>query len=237
MEIKESSVSRHLVVMFAAVFVLSETAYAQQFMDVVHLKNGRIVNGIIIEQIPDETIKIQLQDGTLQVIRMAEIARIVKEPVNAYMQQLAGQRLRVTQLDGQWTGRIAGIYADGFDLATAGNNLLRYNLKDIVRLERSLGMERNVGKGLLIGCGVGTALVFATFADEVDSGRAWVGLAVLGNLVGALPGLAVGYMVKSETWENIPIAGMSGVSFSPTIDIKYDRSGYHGVFVGGSIRF
>ncbi len=228
---------RHLVVFFAAVFMMSEMADAQQLRDVVHLKNGSVVNGVIIEQIPNETIKIQLQDGTVLVFKMAEIDRIVKEPVNAFIQQFSGQRIRVTQHGNQITGRVEGIYSDGFDLVTTGNNLRRYHVKDIVRLERSLGMERNVGKGLLIGCGVGTALVVATFADDIESGEAWVGIVALGNLVGALPGLAIGYMVKSESWENVPIGSMNRVSFSPIVDVKYDRGGVRGVFVGGSIRF
>lgn len=228
---------RHLVVLFVTVFALSATADAQQLTDVVHLKNGSVVNGIIIEQIPNETIKLQLRDGRVLVIEMSEIDRIVKEPVNAIVQQLAGQRVRVTLNDSRTTGRISGIYADSFDLVTAGNMSGRYYVKDIDRLERSRGMERNVGKGLLIGCGVGTALVVLTFADDVDTGKAWVGLVTLGNLVGALPGLAVGYMVKSESWEDIPVAGMGGVSFRPTIDVKYDRGGNHGIFVGGRIRF
>ncbi len=228
---------RNLAVLFVAVFALIPVADAQQLTDVVHLKNGNVVNGIIIEQIPNETIKIQLRDGRMLIIEMSEIDRIVKEPVNAIIQQIAGQRVRVTHDGSRTIGRISGIYSDGFDLVTTGNMSGRYYVKDIVRLERSLGMERNVGKGLLIGCGVGTALVVLTFADDVDTGEAWVGLVTLGNLVGALPGLAVGYMVKSESWEDIPVAGMGGVSFRPTIDVKYDRGGNHGVFVGGRIRF
>ena len=228
---------RHLAVLFVAAYVLTPVADAQQLRDVVHLKNGDIVSGIIIEQIPNETIKIQLRDGRMRVIEMSEIDRIVKEPVNAIVQQLAGQRVRVTLHDNRMTGRISGTYSDGFDLVTSGNMPGRHYVKDIVRLERSLGMERNVGKGLLIGCGVGTALVVLTFADDVDTGKAWVGLVTLGNLVGALPGLAVGYMVKSESWEEIPVAGMGGVSFRPAINVRYDRGGDHGVFVGGRIRF
>lgn len=228
---------RHLALLFVTVFVLTSTADAQQLRDIVHLKNGNVVSGVIIEQIPYETITIQLPDGRVLVFEMSSIDRIVKEPVNAIVQQLAGQRVRVTLHDSRSTGRIAGIYTDGFDLVTSGSMTGRYYVKDIVRLERSLGMERNVGKGLLIGCGVGTALVVLTFADDVDTGKAWVGLVTLGNLVGALPGLAVGYMVKSESWEDVPVAGMGGISFQPTIDVRYDRGGNHGIFVGGRIRF
>ena len=48
--------------------------------DVVYLKNGSIIKGIIIEQIPNQTIKIQTADGSIFVYDMIDIVRIVKEP-------------------------------------------------------------------------------------------------------------------------------------------------------------
>jgi len=47
--------------------------------DVVYLKNGSIIRGIIVEQIPQESIKIQTADGSIFVYAMDEITRIVKE--------------------------------------------------------------------------------------------------------------------------------------------------------------
>lgn len=53
----------------------------QQMEDVVHLKNGGLIRGTIIEQIPGESLKIQTRDGSVFVYPMDEIAKISKEPV------------------------------------------------------------------------------------------------------------------------------------------------------------
>jgi TM2 domain-containing membrane protein YozV len=47
--------------------------------DVVYLKNGSIIKGTIIEQIPGKTIKIQTQDGNIFVYGFDDIAKITKE--------------------------------------------------------------------------------------------------------------------------------------------------------------
>ena len=55
--------------------------FAQQMEDVVYLKNGEIVWGTIIEQIPGESLKIQTADGSVFAYAMDEISKIVKESV------------------------------------------------------------------------------------------------------------------------------------------------------------
>jgi hypothetical protein len=56
--------------------------HAQQTMEeVVYLKNGSIIRGIIIEQVPNRTIKIQTADGNLFVYDVDEIEKLTKEPV------------------------------------------------------------------------------------------------------------------------------------------------------------
>ncbi len=62
-------------------FVMTSPAFAQRMEDVVHLKNGGLVRGIIIEQTPGESLKIQTRDGNVLVYTMDEIAKMSKEPV------------------------------------------------------------------------------------------------------------------------------------------------------------
>lgn len=50
--------------------------------DVVHLKNGKVIKGIITEQIPNKSLKIKLEDGTLFLYDMDEISQITKEVVD-----------------------------------------------------------------------------------------------------------------------------------------------------------
>ena len=53
---------------------------AQQMEDVVYLKNGSILRGTIIEHIPGQSLKIQVE-GRILVHTMEEIANTTREPV------------------------------------------------------------------------------------------------------------------------------------------------------------
>ncbi len=61
----------------------SATIFAQNYKEVVHLKNGSVIKGVIIEQVPNESLKIQTADGSLFVYKMSEVAKITKEEVSA----------------------------------------------------------------------------------------------------------------------------------------------------------
>jgi hypothetical protein len=49
--------------------------------DVLYLKNGSIIRGMIVQFIPDSTVKIQTADGSLFVFPSVEIEKIQKEDV------------------------------------------------------------------------------------------------------------------------------------------------------------
>lgn len=66
-----------IIVMLSASTVFTQS----QYEDVVYLKNGSIIRGVITEQIPNESIKIEISNGSIFVYRMDEIERIVREPV------------------------------------------------------------------------------------------------------------------------------------------------------------
>lgn len=63
--------------------LLCGTALAQNYKEVVYLKNGSIIYGVVIEQIPDKTIKIKTADGSLFVYQMSEVEKISKEEVHS----------------------------------------------------------------------------------------------------------------------------------------------------------
>ena len=71
---------RYIVIVCVIVFAVASHASAQHYEDVIYLKNGSIVRGVIIEQIPDDSVKIQIQGGSLFIFRMSEVLKIVKEP-------------------------------------------------------------------------------------------------------------------------------------------------------------
>ena len=62
---------------FAAIF----TCIAQDYQEVVYLKNGSVVRGFVIEIIPDEYLDIRTTNGRIRSIEMYDVERIVKERV------------------------------------------------------------------------------------------------------------------------------------------------------------
>ncbi len=68
-------------VLFFLMVVVPFVVLSQQhiYKDVVELKNGSVIKGIIIEQIPNQQIKIQTADGSLFVFQIDEIAKLRKE--------------------------------------------------------------------------------------------------------------------------------------------------------------
>jgi hypothetical protein len=69
---------------FIFIFLISFVAAAQtNYEDVVYLKSGSIIHGTIIEQIPNESIKIQTRDKNIFVFKIDEVMKITKEEVKA----------------------------------------------------------------------------------------------------------------------------------------------------------
>lgn len=52
---------------------------AQNYTEVVYLKNGSVIRGVIIEQIPNSSLKIQTADGSIFAYPIQEVERITKE--------------------------------------------------------------------------------------------------------------------------------------------------------------
>lgn len=56
-------------------FIFGQTPY----QEVVYLKNGKIIRGVIIEQIPNKSLKIQTADLSVFQFTLDEIDKITKE--------------------------------------------------------------------------------------------------------------------------------------------------------------
>jgi hypothetical protein len=64
--------------------ICSQSISAQtNYRDVVYLKNGSVVKGIIIENIPNDQIKLQTSDGNLFVYKYVDILKFGKEEATA----------------------------------------------------------------------------------------------------------------------------------------------------------
>lgn len=64
---------------------LSLVIYAQEVSeDVVYLKNGSVIRGIIIEQVPGKSLKLKTRDGNIFVYSFEDIEKITKEEAHQY---------------------------------------------------------------------------------------------------------------------------------------------------------
>jgi hypothetical protein len=68
-----------LLIIFLMAGAWGNRLFAQQGLyDVIYLKNGSIINGVITEQVPGQTIKVETRDKNVFVFREDEIEKIVK---------------------------------------------------------------------------------------------------------------------------------------------------------------
>lgn len=69
-------------VFFLLILILSGLVLGraqQQLEDVVYMKNGTVVRGTIVEQVPGKSLKIQTKDGNVFVFMLDDIQRTTKE--------------------------------------------------------------------------------------------------------------------------------------------------------------
>lgn len=62
-----------------ALLLSSASLMAQKNVETVYLKNGSVIRGTIIEQVPGQSLKVQTKDGSVFVYQMDEVERIAKE--------------------------------------------------------------------------------------------------------------------------------------------------------------
>ena len=67
------------IVFFWLIAFVTFSSWAEEYNDVVHLKNGSIIKGTIIEQIPGQLIKVENPEGNIVILNVEEISKIVKE--------------------------------------------------------------------------------------------------------------------------------------------------------------
>lgn len=65
------------LLILVAVFTLS----ANEYEEVVYLKNGSVVRGMVVETIPNESIKIRAKDGSVFFFWMKDVQKIIKEEI------------------------------------------------------------------------------------------------------------------------------------------------------------
>lgn len=99
---------RKIILAFAFV-AFATLSYGQSLQDVVYLKNGSIIRGIIVEQVPNQSLKIQTKDKNIFVFNFTEIEKIAKEG-----EEKKGRNVREAESTdpNQTNGLKAGVYIE-----------------------------------------------------------------------------------------------------------------------------
>jgi hypothetical protein len=116
--------------------VLCSAGFAQNnLQDVVYLKNGSVIRGLIVEQVPNESIKIETADRSVFFFKIDEIAKIAKEDRKP-------QRNNVSLKEGYQTLVELGY---GFKSGDYGLNVLKLNLIEQYRINNNFSVGLGTG--------------------------------------------------------------------------------------------
>lgn len=75
---------KRIILLSISILVLSYvSAFSQALEDVIYLKNGGIMRGTIIEQVPNQSLKLQTHDKNVFVYKFDEVEKITKEAVQS----------------------------------------------------------------------------------------------------------------------------------------------------------
>lgn len=72
----------HRILLLLCLLLVTTGVCAQKgYQDVIYLKNGSVVRGMVVEQVPGVSIKIETPDRSVFVFAMADVERITKETI------------------------------------------------------------------------------------------------------------------------------------------------------------
>ena len=185
-----------VLLLFALFTVHSFAQY--HYHDVVYLKNGSILRGVIIEQVPNQSIKIETADHSVFFFELGEVEKFTKEP-------LKGRRIVTKDSNALKTG-YRGIVEAGFQLGVGDWGDDRFKLNIINGYQITPHLSLGLGTGLHFYMDADAALV-PLFADF----RAYL----LDNKVSPYFSLGAGYSFNaSRNFDGVgvlinPAAGVS----------------------------
>lgn len=143
-------------------FLLSHFSRAQNNMeDVVYLKNGSIIHGTIVEQIPNETIKIQTADKNVFVYKMDEVSKITKEALPGNGKSTGKSK---SSSSGTFVAGDFGFAPGVGDISASGNGQYAEAKNDDYIINFDFVVGGRLAEGINFGLGVGFDKYKATSA-------------------------------------------------------------------------
>lgn len=79
---------KYILLSILSITIFTFANSQNNYEEVVYLKNGSVIRGVIVEQIPNKSIKIQTADRNIFVYEMDEIEKISKEDIESSSQNV-----------------------------------------------------------------------------------------------------------------------------------------------------
>lgn len=172
------------------------SADAQALQEIVYLKNGSIIRGVIVEQIPGTSLKIQTDDGSVFAYSMSEIEKITKDAKSK------SQRATASNSNSSFSVRYRGLVDVGYTLGVGlGQGI------DRIDVFTSHGVQ--IIPQLYIGGGVGFGYYYDASEIAVPI-FANIRTDILQSNITPFVDLKIGYSVT----------GITGFYLSPTLGCK-----------------
>lgn len=187
---------------------------AQELQEVVYLKNGSVVRGVIIEQIPNSSLKIQTADGSIFAYKMDEVEKITKG---------VAPNSRYNNFSGSRHGR--GLNGKGLTAGYRGFVDLGYTIgtgdfgEDRIEFATSHGYQFN--PYIFAGLGVGAHYYFDSEVVEIPI-FAHIRSEFLNNSISPFLDFKAGYSVYDAT----------GFYMTPSVGCRFAVGKQSGISVG-----
>ena len=187
------------------IMAFASSAYAQVQQEVVYLKNGSVIKGVIVEQVPNESIKIRTNDGSVFAYQMSDVEKITKEELyqtryNAYNNASRNGAPMRNRTPIEFEVHYRGLVDLG---VTAG---------DYMRLEFTTSHGVQIIPQLFVGAGVGLSY-FYEFGSLAMPIFADIRTDILNSKITPFVDFKIGYS---------PV-DVSGLYLSPTLGCRFNK--------------
>jgi hypothetical protein len=217
---------KNYLVLFLLALSTTFAVAQNNYQDVVYLKNGSIIRGVIVEQVPNQSIKIELADKSIFVYQFTEIEKLTKELSPG----------RTAYSDGPELGYSFNIeVGHQFNVDTSILNAVSLNIID--------GFQ--VSPYVFVGAGVGVRYFYDDFISDANGKAAFlipvfadVKVNFINNATSPYFSLGLGYTFDPSyafVGVGVFINPTIGVSFlNMNVGISYENQKIKGTGVGAN---
>jgi hypothetical protein len=190
---------------------VSAVVAQNNLQDVVYLKNGQVLRGVIMEQVPGQSIKMETPSGSVFVLRMEEIDRISKEATQETTNTIAKSGLGERERRG-YLGPVVGVALPSGD--------------DMTNFKPGLSLQL-LQFGYLFSKNVGITVSWGNASNKNESGSFKVGTG--GFMIGPMFSIPSGKIVidfrpqvgYQYSAPSAPLSGAWAFSYSLGANLRY----------------